>query len=178
MIRTRVGYAGGTTNNPTYKNIGDHTESLQIDFDPAIISYQNLLDTFWTNHFPCRRSFSRQYMKAVFYHNNTQKQLAEKSLQRVREAKKKKVTTKILPFTTFYRAEDYHQKYMLRLDDKLMVVINDLELTPSQFADSTLIARLNGFAGGHGDKASLQKQLTLLNFAPAFLEKLQPAVQE
>lgn len=178
MIRTRVGYVGGTTKNPTYQKIGDYTEGLQIDFDPAVISYQKLLDTFWTDHFHCRRAFSKQYMKAVFYHDNTQKKLAENGLKQTQKRQGKKVTSQVLPVTDFYRAEDYHQKYMLRMDDKLMKLMGDQNITPEQFTDSTLAARLNGYAGGHGNKTTLKKQLEPLNLEPAFLEELWQSVEE
>ena len=77
MIRTRVGYTGGTLENPTYHHLGDHTESVQVDYDPARIDYAALLDAFWQGHNPAASSFSRQYMAAVFYHDETQRQLAK-----------------------------------------------------------------------------------------------------
>ncbi len=169
---------GGTTKKPTYKNIGDYTEGLQIDYNPKTISYQSLLDTFWANHFPCRRAFSKQYMKAIYYHNATQKKLAERSLQKVQRTEKRRITTKILPVTDFYRAEDYHQKYMLRLDDKLMKLIGNKNFSSEQFTDSTLTARLNGYAGGHGTKESLLKQLENLGLSPNFMSNLKPALEE
>ena len=77
MVRTRVGYAGGTTDNPTYYKIGDHSETIQIDYDPSVISYRQLLDVFWNGHNCTLRSPTRQYMSIVFYHNEQQRQLAE-----------------------------------------------------------------------------------------------------
>ncbi len=67
MVRTRVGYAGGTKRNPTYYNLGDHTETIQIDYDPTYVSYRELLDIFWESHDPAARPWSRQYMAVVFY---------------------------------------------------------------------------------------------------------------
>ena len=68
MIRTRVGYAGGTTNNPTYRALGDHAETIQVDYDPTQISYEELLEAFWTSHSPTSRPWSRQYASIIFYH--------------------------------------------------------------------------------------------------------------
>jgi len=64
IYRTRVGYAGGSTSSPTYRNIGDHTETIQIDYNPKEISHEELLDVFWRSHSPEVKSWSRQYMSA------------------------------------------------------------------------------------------------------------------
>ena len=73
-----MGYAGGTKEHPTYHALGDHTEAVAIDFDPTVISYEDLLKRFWEGHH-CGTNFGgRQYMNAVFYHNPAQKKLAEK----------------------------------------------------------------------------------------------------
>ena len=72
-----MGYAGGKKSNPTYHDLGDHTETLQIDFDPDVITYDELLEIFWASHNPGRKSWSRQYMAAVFYHNHKQKKAIE-----------------------------------------------------------------------------------------------------
>ena len=79
VIRTRVGYAGGQTSDPDYGNIGDHTETVQIDFDPQRISYEDLLDIFWRSHTSTGHGWSRQYMNAVFYDNEKQQQFAMSS---------------------------------------------------------------------------------------------------
>ena len=68
MLRTRVGYSGGTTKSPTYRAMGDHTEAIAIDFDPTVISYQELLRRFWDSHYCASNVSSRQYMNVVFYH--------------------------------------------------------------------------------------------------------------
>ena len=79
MIRTHVGYTGGTTENPTYHNLDGHTEAVQIEYDPSRISYQELLDVFWGGHNPTQPAWSRQYASIVFYHDEEQKRLAEAS---------------------------------------------------------------------------------------------------
>jgi peptide methionine sulfoxide reductase MsrA len=79
VVRTRVGYAGGTKANPTYYRLGDHSETIQIDYDPAVISYEQLLDLFWSWHRPDRPAHSTQYASRVFYHSETQRALAEAS---------------------------------------------------------------------------------------------------
>ena len=73
IIRTRVGYAGGETRNPTYSHIGDHTETVQVDYDPRRITYEDLLVIFWESHSPRERAWGRQYMNAVFFHDEKQR---------------------------------------------------------------------------------------------------------
>ena len=79
MIRTRVGYAGGTRENPTYHKLGDHTETLQIDYDPALVSFGDLLTIFWASHRPTSPAHSRQYASRVFCHDDAQHATAEAS---------------------------------------------------------------------------------------------------
>jgi peptide-methionine (S)-S-oxide reductase len=110
VIHTRVGYAGGTTVDPTYKTMGDHTETLQVDFDPSRISYGELLDVFWTSHRPTSPPLSRQYMSAILFHNEEQRRAAEESRDRMAKTFGN-VYTRIAPFERFYLAEEYHQKY-------------------------------------------------------------------
>jgi methionine-S-sulfoxide reductase len=109
-----VGYAGGHTNAPTYSNIGDHTETVQVDYDPLRITYAQLLDIFWKSHRPTGRSVSRQYMKAVFYHNDHQRQLAMASKAAVEKKSDRMVKTEVAPLRSFTLAEEYHQKYFLK----------------------------------------------------------------
>ena len=114
------GYSGGKTVNPTYYDVsgGDtgHLESVQVTYDPALISYGQLLDIFWQNVDPfdpngqfCDKG--SQYRAAIFYGSDEEKQLAEASLKKVEEKYGKKVETLILPAATFYPAEEKHQDY-------------------------------------------------------------------
>ena len=120
MIRTRVGYTGGNKENPTYRALGDHTESVEIDYDPTVISYRELLEIFWKSHDPGSRAGSRQYMSAIFYHNEEQKKLAVESMKREEAGTRRKIYTEISPFSRFYRGEDYHQKFYLRQRPELI----------------------------------------------------------
>jgi methionine-S-sulfoxide reductase len=113
VVRTRVGYAGGAKKEPTYRNLGDHTETVQVDYDPTIISYGELLEVFWANHDPDRQARSRQYMNVIFYHNDEQKRLAEESKAHRAARSPGVIQTAILPATEFTLAEYYHQKSLL-----------------------------------------------------------------
>jgi peptide-methionine (S)-S-oxide reductase len=159
VIRTRVGYTGGSTNNPTYHNLGDHTETVQIDYDPAQVTYEELLEVFWESHSPRSPSFSRQYAAIIFYHDEEQRQAALERKEREQAAGSGQVWTEIVPVSTFYLAEDYHQKYQLRrvreLEDEFRAIYPD----PADLINSTAAARINGYLGGNGTLEQLQAEI-------------------
>ena len=116
------GYAGGTVENPTYEQVCSgatgHAEVCQIHFDPARISYKELLEVFWQTHDPTtlNRQGSdegTQYRSAIFYHSDQQRQTAELYKKELAAAKiwDRPIVTEIVPFKKFYKAEDYHQNY-------------------------------------------------------------------
>ncbi|UCF96630.1 MAG: peptide-methionine (S)-S-oxide reductase [Spirochaetaceae bacterium] len=157
VVRTRVGYAGGTTDNPTYYSIGDHSESIQIDYDPKLVSYAELLDVFWSAHNPRTSSFSRQYRSLIFVHNDRQRRLAVETKNKLKKGGT--VYTDIVAFSEFYLAEDYHQKYYLRNTEKLMGELRPLYPQEEEFINSTAVARLNGYIGGFGTLDQLEREL-------------------
>jgi peptide-methionine (S)-S-oxide reductase len=159
VVRTRVGYAGGTTESPAYHNLGDHTETIQIDYDPTQISYEQLLDIYWDSHNPTLRTSSRQYMSIIFYHNSEQRELAIETKQREEASLGRQVYTEIIPFSEFYLAEDYHQKYHLQQVPELMEELAAIYPNFADFINSTAVARINGYAGGHVTLQDLQEQL-------------------
>jgi methionine-S-sulfoxide reductase len=176
VIRTRVGYAGGKKANPTYASLGDHTESVQVDFDPDRISYEALLAIFWKEHDPASTPWSVQYMNAVFYADGRQKEAAERSRAEVERALGRKVSTRILPLATFWRAEDYHQKYALRAEPLLLREILEAYPDPKGFVDSTAAARINGYLAGHGTGRQLAVEIDRLGLPAAARERLRKAV--
>lgn len=110
-MATRVGYCGGSTAEPTYDEIGDHTETVRLWFDPAIVTYDALLESFWAQHDPTRRC-SKQYSSFVFTHGDEQHAAALKSLEAQRAQHTRPILTKVLPSPAFYLAEEYHQQYL------------------------------------------------------------------
>ena len=166
MIRTRVGYAGGQKDSPTYRSMGDHTEAVQLDYDPRIISYEELLDIFWDNHDPSSTSFSRQYMKAIFYHNTEQRDTALASKSELESTSGIQVKTPVVPVLSFTMAEDYHQKFSLKNHQFLKKEMvnrfpNHLDLVNSHAA-----SRINGYVGGYGTKKQLLKEINNLGLSP------------
>jgi peptide-methionine (S)-S-oxide reductase len=172
VIRTRVGYAGGTSPNPTYHDLGDHTESVQIDFDPEILSFSRLLDMFWASHDATRQAWSRQYASLIFFHSKTQEEEAVESRNRHSGKASRPVITEILPFTGFTRAEDYHQKFYLRRDFTLMRIFRELFPEERALVDSTASARVNGFLAGFGDPLSFMSEIPLWGFPPEAWERV------
>jgi peptide-methionine (S)-S-oxide reductase len=116
------GYAGGTLKNPSYEQVctgrSGHAESIQIEFDPNVIAFEKILDIFWRSHDPTTlnrqgNDVGTQYRSAIFYHDERQKQIAEKSKTNLEEENvyKDPIVTEITPFTNFFVAEDYHIDY-------------------------------------------------------------------
>lgn len=119
VIQTRVGYSGGSTKNPTYSHIGDHTESIEITFDPSKISYGTLLEHFWQKHNPSIAQ-KTQYASIIFTHSEKQYQEAIKSLKEEQKRYHSPILTKIRPAEIFWEAEEYHQKYLEKRGDLLL----------------------------------------------------------
>ena len=118
-----VGYLGGTLKNPTYKDVctgrTGHAEVVQVEYDPAEVTYDKLLDVFWENHDPTTLNrqgpdVGTQYRSAIFYHTLEQKRLAEVSKAALGASGRfrRPIVTEITEASTFYPAEDYHQRYL------------------------------------------------------------------
>ena len=159
MVRTRVGYAGGKKENPTYHQIGDHTETLQVVYDPRVVSYEELLEIYWNSHDPFRQIMSRQYMNLIFVHNEEQERLAQESKALLAQKKDDAIYTNIISSFKFYPAEDYHQKYYLQNVPALMEEFKNFYPDFQDMVDSTAAARVNGYIGGFGNAASLSREI-------------------
>lgn len=121
VVDAQVGYTGGSLPNPTYHDVctdrTGHAEALEITFDPAKISYDQLLDHFWQMHDPTTPNrqgpdFGTQYRSAIFFHGPEQEKRARASRERWQEHFPQPIVTEIVPASTFYRAEEYHQRYL------------------------------------------------------------------
>lgn len=123
VTSTRVGYTGGKLPNPTYEDVCSdrtgHAEAIEIEFDSAKVSYQQLLDVFWENHDPTTPNrqgpdWGTQYRSAIFFHSPEQEAAAKAAKDALDRSGKfrNKIVTQIVPATTFYPAEDYHQQYL------------------------------------------------------------------
>ena len=122
VVSTSVGYTGGSFNNPRYEDVCSgktgHAEAVQVAYDPAHVSYEELLSVFWENHDPTTLNrqgpdIGTQYRSAIFFHTPEQKAAAVASKENLQKSGRYKnpISTEIAPASQFYRAEDYHQQY-------------------------------------------------------------------
>ena len=162
--------------DPTYHNLGDHSESIQVDYDPSKMTYDQILDLIWGCHNPCATSWSRQYMSAIFYDGEEQKKAILASKARWEAKLGRAVKTAILPLDKFYLAEDYHQKYELRCNGELMKEYKAIFPSDRDFLNSTAAARVNGYIGGSGTLEQLKKEIDLLGLSPEGKKTLQKYV--
>lgn len=125
VVKVESGYSGGNVPNPSYEDVctGDtgHAETIQVTFDPSIISYADLLRIFFTTHDPTTKDrqgadVGTQYRSSVFYHNPEQERVAKQVIHEFEDGKvwKRPIVTEVVPFDEFYKAEDYHQGYYAR----------------------------------------------------------------
>jgi peptide-methionine (S)-S-oxide reductase len=120
VVRTKVGYTGGSTVDPTYEQVCSdttgHAEAVAVWFDPTLVSYEQLLDVFWSIHDPTTFNrqgwdFGSQYRSAIFFHDAEQERLATASREKHQQTLARSIVTEIVPASAFYDAEDYHQRY-------------------------------------------------------------------
>lgn len=150
--KTRVGYAGGKTANPTYENVGDHTEVTEVQFDPIMISYEQVLEFFWLHHDPSQRR-KKQYQSAILYETDDEKKIAENSYK-LAKSKYGNIETYVVKLDKFYPAENYHQKYWLRNQKD---ILNELKLNDSEIANSILATKINAYCAGFTDFSDLEE---------------------
>jgi peptide-methionine (S)-S-oxide reductase len=121
VLDTAAGYMGGTLAEPTYRDVctdrTGHAEVVQVEYDPALVSYDELLEVFWRIHDPTTKNrqgwdFGSQYRSVIFYHDADQETAARASLEGARPRFRRPIVTEIAPAGEFWRAEDYHQRYL------------------------------------------------------------------
>lgn len=158
--------------------MGDHTETVQVDYDPERITYAQLLEIFWGSHQPTSRNWSRQYMNAIFYHDDEQRRLAMDSKAVVEQKIDGTVRSQVLPLRSFTMAENYHQKYILKQHAKLKSELSRVYPQHQDFVASTAVARLNGYAGGNGTRNQLSRELEILGLSDKGKQVLSEMVGE
>ncbi|HIH12348.1 TPA: peptide-methionine (S)-S-oxide reductase MsrA [Candidatus Woesearchaeota archaeon] len=127
VLSTTVGYTGGKIKSPTYRQVCSdttgHAEAVEIKFDPTIVSYEKILDIFWSIHDPTTLNrqgpnYGSQYRSAIFFHNKQQQKAALLSKEKAQTKYGKPIVTQIIPATAFYPAEEYHQHYLQKKGSK------------------------------------------------------------
>jgi len=151
VVRTTAGYSGGTKVNPEYRLLGDHAEAVQVEYDPKIIRYEQLLDVFWSSHdatqvFGQGPDVGEQYSRSIIFINGSDEaKLAAVSKEREQtKLMDNLVTTQIQQFETFYPAEPEHQKFELRRNPALLQLLG--VFPEEEFARSSIATKLNSYA--------------------------------
>lgn len=148
VVRTRVGYAGGTKSDPSYHSLGDHTEVVQVDFDPAVVTHRTLVEAAFQQHPPHTQPRKTQYQHVVFASTPTQRTAIDAVLAGLGETAAG-VETRIEQLSQFYPAEDYHQKYRLRSASSFLGAFEEAGYTDEDIRESPIAATLNGYTAGH-----------------------------
>lgn len=150
VVTTTVGYAGGSKTNPEYRSLGDHAESVQIEYDPRLINFRQLLEVFWSSH-DSRQVFGQgpdvgnQYRSIIFTNGSEESRLAAVTKEREQTRSKSNiVTTQIQQIETFHPAEPEHQKFELKRSPFLLQLIGNLP--EEELEKSSLAAKLNGYS--------------------------------
>ncbi|UJF16103.1 peptide-methionine (S)-S-oxide reductase MsrA [Jeotgalibaca sp. MA1X17-3] len=175
VISTVVGYAGGTSSHPTYRKIDDYTETVEITFDPQLLSLESLLHTFWQTHDATKNRFyrERQYISLIVFQNIQQKKIAENIKQIEEKRQGKEIQTEFQVATPFYPAEDYHQKYFLRRFKEATKNVQKLFPDEETFIRSTISARLNGFIRENKSLPEIKEEIKNWDLSEEHLKELQ-----
>ncbi|XP_004509351.1 peptide methionine sulfoxide reductase A5 [Cicer arietinum] len=149
VVRTTVGYSGGSKPNPEYRSFGDHAESVQVEYDPRLINFRKLLDIFWSSHDP-RQVYGQgpdvgnQYRSIIFVNGTEESRMASVSKEQEQTRSRSSiVTTQILQLGTFHPAEPEHQKFELKQNTFLLQLIGNLP--EEELERSNLATKLNGY---------------------------------
>ncbi|KAF2290841.1 hypothetical protein GH714_015761 [Hevea brasiliensis] len=150
VVRTTVGYAGGSKSNPEYRSLGDHAESVQVEYDPGVTNFRQLLEVFWSSH-DSRQVFGQgpdvgnQYRSIIFTNSTEEARLAAVSKEKEQlRSRSSIVTTQIQQLVAFYPAEPEHQKFELKRRPFLLQLMGNLP--EEELQRSSLAAKLNGYA--------------------------------
>ncbi|KAF2312385.1 hypothetical protein P3X46_015901 [Hevea brasiliensis] len=150
VVRTTAGYSGGSKSNPEYRSLGDHAESVQVQYDPRVISFRQLLEVFWSSH-DSRQVFGQgpdvgnQYRSVIFTNGTEEARLAAVSKEKEQlRSRSSIVTTQIQQFVAFYPAEPEQQKFELKRRPFLLQLMGNLP--EEELERSSLAAKLNGYA--------------------------------
>lgn len=140
--------------------MGDHTECLQIDFDPNHITFDEIACHFWNSHNSNRGNYKgRQYLSIFIYHDNNQKEVLDKIKQEIQDTNLQEVGSEIAPYVQFTLAEERHQKYYLKRYSNATQKLREHFLTEEAFTNATLVARLNSFVKGYVTLSSLKEEI-------------------
>jgi len=179
VLRTRVGYSGGKSTNPSYKVVDFHTEVVEIDYDPEIISYGELIDIFFSSHNETLRPYDQRVKSLIFYRNDAEYDIAKQKLNNIRMStpEEESVFTELKSFEVFYLAEPEHQNRSLKLETSLYGEIEQMFGTDDKVLLSILASKLNGYIYGYGTLEGAQNLLDLSGLSDASKARVIDVIQ-
>lgn len=174
MGRTEVGYGGGSKDSPTYHDLGSHAEVLQIEFDPKVIAFDDLLERFWSGHDPRRRDRSSQYRAILLCEDDDQFARVNRRIERMESSGLGAVGTEVTLGKPFYPAEGYHQKWKLRQKRELFAALARDYESEAELLRSRAATKLNALVAGHLTAAQLERELGQLGLSNEAMVALHP----
>lgn len=159
VLRTRVGYSGGTLTTPTYEELGNHIEVFEVDYDPTTISYESLVRYYFDTFDTTERPFSRRVHTVIYYRSQAERRAAEAVKREVEQSLNRAVYTEIDAFDRFYLAEEKHQLSYLKMEISLYEELSQIFPEHDQQLLSILASRLNGHIAGYGTEETLSELL-------------------
>ncbi|MFF2482298.1 peptide-methionine (S)-S-oxide reductase MsrA [Paenibacillus sp. NPDC058071] len=161
VISTQTGYAGGAAEYPTYRNMGDHTETVQLRFDPSKLPFESIVRLFWNSHNPNNINGYKgdQYKSLLFWQTEEQRDAIGRVLQERNERGETGAETEVCPYEHFWPAEDRHQKYYLKRYPDAVRQLELLFLHLDAPMETTLAARLNGVAKGYANLSAVKDEI-------------------
>ena len=169
VLRTRVGYSGGKSTNPSYKILDLHTEVVEIDYDPDAITYDELIDIFFESHNETLRPYDQRVKSLIFYRNDDEREIAKAKLDevRARTPENESVYTELKAFEVFYLAEPEHQNRSLKLEVSLYKELEQMFRSEDKILLSILVSKLNGYIYGYGDMEGALEVLEISGLSEA-----------
>ncbi len=161
-MRTRTGYAGGTSTSPKYQDVGFHSEVIEIDYDPSKISYEALATLFFESHNATSRPYYQRVKSLLFFRDETEKDIAQKIIEQQKKIAVQRgllVYTELKPYDVFYLAEPEHQLKALKAETSLYSELLEMFGDESKLQNSILGSKLNAFLYGFGDRSDIESVL-------------------
>ena len=179
VLRTRVGYSGGKSTSPSYKVLDLHTEVVEIDYDPDIISYGQLIDVFFSSHNETLRPYDQRVKSLIFYRSPEEYDIAKGKLDAIRDQtpEEESVYTELKAFEVFYLAEPEHQNRSLKLETSLYGEVEQIFGSEDKIMLSILASKLNGYVYGYGTIENAQALLEVSGLSQASRDRLIEVIQ-
>lgn len=172
VLRTRVGYTGGDTTTPSYENLGNHIEVIEVDYDPTVISYEGLIEAYFNLYDASVRPYSHRVKSVIYFRTENEKQIANRVKTAVSQQLNKPLFTEVDPMPVFYIAEAYHQLSYLKKETSLYSEISQMFPDENVQLLSVLASKLNGFIAGYGTLEALENVLEQSSLSSESLKRM------